>query len=75
MVTAQVKLPLQAPLQPVNTPPPGLAGRVTTVPMATVVVQEPPQLILPLAPLTGAIADPRYGDRWDSNVRGGHFGT
>ena len=43
---------MQSPLQPLNSPPPGLAVNVTGVPAVTVVVQDPPQLIFPLAPVT-----------------------
>src|ERR1700737_407066 len=51
-VTVQVScVPTQSPVQPLKTPPPGLAVRVTTLPCVNVVVQDPPQLILPLAPV------------------------
>ena len=44
--------PLQAPLQPLKMPLPGLAVNVTVLPAATFAVHEPPQLILPFAPVT-----------------------
>src|SRR5438552_3789898 len=46
-------VPLQAPLQPVNTTfDGGVAVSVTTAPWLDRMVQVPPQLILPLAPVT-----------------------
>ena len=53
-VTVQVVcVPVQAPPHPLNTPlEGGAAVKVTLDPPATVVVQMPPQLILPLAPVT-----------------------
>ena len=51
--TEQVNwVPEQTPLHPLNTPPPGFAVRTTVDPAATGVVQLPPQLILPFAPVT-----------------------